>query len=357
MNHRILLTGGGTAGSVTSLIAIAENIKKRDPHVEFLFVGTDNGPERVLAETAGIPFRAIPAGKLRRYWSWQNISDGGGLWRGFRAARQIIKSWRPQIIVSAGSYVSVPVAWAGHFAGCKVLVHQQDVRPGLANRLMTPAADIVTVTFPKSVKDFPANKVHLTGNPVRPAVLHGSAARAEEIFHLEPDVPVLVIAGGGTGSNFLNQITAVAVHKLIRNWQIIHLTGSNRKFIELSDPRYHRFEFLTADIPHALAAATVVVSRAGLGMMTELAALGKATIFVPMPFTHQEENAQYLVERQAGLVVNQAELSADRLVALVNQLLDHPDQRASLSRNIHELYRPEALDEITDLVLSLGSKS
>ena len=353
MNKRILLTGGGTAGSVTPLIALAENIRKRDPSFEFLFLGTADGPERVLADTAGITFRALPSGKFRRYWSWQNLSDFGNVWRAFMVAGQIIRAWKPAVVMSAGSFVSVPVVWAAKFAGAKIMIHQQDVRPGLANRLMQPAASIITVTFPKSVHDFPANKVQLTGNPVRPAVLNGSAEKAREIFQLVPNVPVLVVVGGGTGSNFLNQITAVAISKLIHRWQIIHLTGTHRQFVEFSDPRYHRYDFLTADLPHALAAATVVISRSGLGMITELSALGRASIFVPIAKTHQDENAQYLAARQAGIVVTQDQLTADGLMKILDTLLDHPEQREALSRNIHELYRPEALDRMSDLALSL----
>lgn len=354
MPKRIILTGGGTAGSVTSLIAVADNIKKRDRTVEFLFVGSANGPERVLAETAGINFEAIPAGKLRRYWSWHNFSDLNNLWHGFLAARRVIRRWRPQTVVSSGSYVSVPVVWAGRLAGCKTLVHQQDVRPGLANRLMVPAATVITVTFSKSLQDFPRPKVVLTGNPVRPSVLNGSADRAREIFNLDQSSPVLLVAGGGTGSNFLNQITAVAIYKLIKRCQIIHLTGAERKFVQLSDPRYHRFDFLVAEMSHALAVATIVVSRAGLGMITELSALAKPTIFVPMPLTHQEENAEFIAERQAGLVVAQSDLTPEKLINMVNQLLDHPDQRESLARNIHELYQPAALDRLTDIILNLS---
>ncbi len=348
MKTRMLLTGGGTAGSVTPLLALAEELRKRHPAVEFLFVGTAEGPERPLVESAGIPFRTIPSGKLRRYLSWQNVVDFERLWQGFRQARRLIGQWKPLVIVSAGSYVAVPVVLAGRLAGVKILIHQQDVRPGLANRLVAPLADRITVSFESSLRNFPARKTRWTGNPVRPAILQGSAIEARRLFELPAGQPVLLIIGGGTGASYLNHVCSAAAYKLVRQWSVIHVTGPQRDFPQLRHEQYRLYSFLTWQLPHALAVADLVITRAGLGAFTELAALGKAAIFVPMPSSHQEENAQLIREAKAGIVIDQRQFDQSRLLSLTDRLFAHPEERRALGERLHRFYRPDALMYLTD---------
>lgn len=355
MRKKILLTGGGTAGSVTPLLAIAEQITALDPEVEFLFVGTASGPERVLVEASTIPFHSIPAGKLRRYWSWQNFTDLRRTWEGYRQARAIVNWWRPDVIVAAGSFVSVPVAYAGWRAGCRLLVHQQDVRAGLANRLLSRMADIVSVTFEKSLADFPPAKVRLTGNPIRPEILSGSIRQAKQLFKLESKIPVLLALGGGTGSLFLNELVSQSAIQLIKDWQIIHLTGPGREYLSLKDQRVHQFDFLTWQMAHALAVADVVVARAGLGTITELAALGKKSVIIPMPGTHQEANAKFLSEAQAAIVLPQTTLTPEIFQKQLLDLLQDDQLQKKISANIHRLYRPDAAKTIGQLVLHLAA--
>lgn len=353
MKPRILITGGGTAGTFTPLLAVVDWLRQHQPAAEWLFVGSSQGPESSLAEAAGIPFQAIPAGKLRRYWSAQNFYDVGNFWQGFAAARKIIRDWRPQVVLSAGSYVSVPVVWAAKLAGCRVLIHQQDVLPGLANRMMARFADRITVSFAQSKSSFPSRKVLVTGNPVRPDILKGSRDEGLKIFHLNPGLPTLLVIGGSTGSQFINNLVGTTGYRLVQHWQVIHLTGSGRDFVELEDERYHRYDFLTWQMPHAMAVADVVLNRAGLGTLSELAALARACIFIPMPNTHQEANARMLSDLKAGIVLDQAKLDPAEFVALMERLRDEPNERAYLGKNLHQLYRPDAVDQIGKLVLDL----
>lgn len=349
--QKILLTGGGTAGSVTPLLAVVQYVRERQWPVEFFFIGTAEGPERRLAQAANVQFHAIPSGKLRRYWSWQNLRDVPKILQGFHAARQLIRQWRPDTILTAGSFVSVPVVWAGRMAGCRIIVHQEDVRPGLANRLMAPMANIVTISFERSARSFSSKKARLTGNPVRPEILQGSRTIGQEFFGLESQTLTILVLGGGTGSDFLNRLVGATAYKLVREWQIIHVTGVERDFPELHDPRYHRVDFLTWEMPHALAAADLVLSRAGLGAITELSALGKPAVFVAMPGTHQEENAQLIADTQAGRVISQDELTANRFLALVDDLRRHPQERKHLGDNLFRLFRPDALAQLVSVVV------
>lgn len=355
MKRRILLSGGGTAGSVTPLIALKEQLERQHHDIEFLFLGSADGPERVLATAAHIPFRSISGGKFRRYWSWKNVSDLGSIWRGFRQSQKIMKEWRPDVCVSAGSFISVPVIWAAHRAGVRTIIHQQDVRPGLANRFMVYAADIITVTFQRSMKKFPKNKVRWIGNPVRLEVLAGDMSKARELFHLPEHAPVLLVIGGGTGSSSINSIIGAMAFHLVQQWSIIHVTGPDRDFVELHDPHYQRFPFLTWQLPHALAAADVVVTRAGLGIFSELAALAKAAIFIPLPNSHQEDNAAVVSEASAGIVIQQNSQTGERLAEALETLRRNPAERQRLGRNLHQFYNPDALTKLSDAVLHVAS--
>ncbi|MBI4142622.1 glycosyltransferase [Candidatus Uhrbacteria bacterium] len=176
---RILLVGGGTLGSVTPLLAVAEELQRQktvsdtvsEKVSDTVFWGTRMGPERVLVEAMGIPFRSIPAGKLRRYWDARNLFDLFVVKWAFWVALVRLIRWRSSVVVGAGSFVQVPVLWAAWVLRIPIVIHQQDVRPGLANRLVAPFARAITATFPETARMFRGRPVTVVGNPVRRAVL------------------------------------------------------------------------------------------------------------------------------------------------------------------------------------------
>jgi UDP-N-acetylglucosamine--N-acetylmuramyl-(pentapeptide) pyrophosphoryl-undecaprenol N-acetylglucosamine transferase len=237
------------------------------------------------------------------------------------------------------------------------LIHQQDAVPGLANKLLVPFAQKITVALPDTVRSFPAGRTQLRGNPVRPRVLTGNAGEGFHRFGLDPDVPLLLVTGGGTGALGLNRIVAEAAPKLTDICQMIHLTGRGRG-VPTADlgPRYQQHELIVSEMPHVLAAASLVVSRAGMGTLTELSALRKPTIIVPMPGSHQEENAQIYSRHGAALVLDQAELTPDLLVQTVGDLLADAARRETLGRAIHGLMPMDAAARIADDVLALARR-
>lgn len=338
---------------MTPLLALASELRRRRKDPEFLFIGTWHGPERQLVEAANIPFQAINSGKLRRYWSWKNISDVWNIWRGYRQAKKIIREWQPQVAVTAGSYVSVPIIKAAQRQGVKTLVHQQDVQPGLANTLMASKADVITTAFEISRSAFPKDKTFWIGNPVRPEILRGDVKRARNFFELSDKFPVLLILGGGTGSDKINSLVAEVGDQLTPKWQIIHLTGRSRNNSIVARSNYKSYEFLTEEMADALAVADVVISRAGLGIISELSALGKPTIFIPMPDTHQEKNARLISDNAAGFVLNQDESLAKKLLAVLEKLRQDSDEAKQLGVNLNKLSKPDALARMADYVISL----
>ena len=181
---KILLSGGGTAGSIMPLIALKEGLSKKSWQTDFLLIGTKNGPERELCQYYGIPFRPINTGKFRRYFSINNFIDPFKIISGYFEAKKILKVFDPDIVVSAGGFVAVPVSRAAYKLKIPVVIHQQDVIKGLANRLIEKYADLITVNFETSRKDFNAKKTRAIGNPIRPDIIKGDAETARQIFNL-----------------------------------------------------------------------------------------------------------------------------------------------------------------------------
>lgn len=353
---KVLFSGGGTLGPVTPLLAVAAEIRRRQPDTVLTWFGTKTGPERALVEAAGIKFVAIPSGKLRRYASGSNILDVFRIAAGCFAAFWLLLRDRPNVIVSAGGFVAVPVVWAGWLLRIPSHIHQMDVRPGLANRLCQPFARSISVSLEKSLADFPKKKTVWTGNPVRPELLTGSRAEAEKIFYLDAGVPTVLALGGGTGSSALNALVKGASHFTQRTCQIIHLSGKGKKDVHVAI-RYHQLEFLAADMRHALAAADVVVARAGMGSLTELAALGKPAIIVPIPKSHQEDNARYFAARGAAIFLDEPSLTPERLAAEIKSLLTDPDRLVKMSDAMLIMAKPDAAAALAERIIAIGNQN
>ena len=354
---KILLTGGGTMGSVSPLLAIVEEIKKEN-EFEFLWIGTKNGPEKKVIENYKIPFKTICSGKLRRYFDWQNFIDIFKIKLGFWQSFFILLKWRPDIIISAGSFVSVPVIWAAWFLRIKILIHQQDIKVGLANKLMAPFAKVITVTFEKSLADY-GKKAIWTGNPIRQKIKiidnKLEIEKAELFFSLEKKLPVILVIGGGTGALELNKIIVQALSQLTEFCQIIHLTGGKIENNSIIKKRYFQYEFLIKEMRYAYVVADLVISRAGIGTLTELSYFKKPSILIPMPKTHQEENANFFQKNQASIILDQNELIKNKnlIIEEIKKTLQSQKRLQGLSENIGKLNKQDAEKEIVKMIKKL----
>lgn len=360
----IILSGGGTGGSVTPLLAVARKLWTEDPNLRLIFVGGKRGPEKELVMTSNfsgqqLEFRSLPAGKLRRYFAWQNFFDIFKILAAFFLALNLIRKEKPGVVVGAGSFVSVPLTWAAYICRVPVIVHQQDVRPGLANRLMAPFARLVTVVFEKSLRDYGPEAVWI-GNPFNEPSNVNSNISQKVACGLCPTKPLLVITGGGTGSAAINELVFQSVAKLSAAAQIMHLTGKGKapsaseqaRLAQYSD--YHHAELLSnAEVFNLLIAADLVVSRCGLATLTELSALAKPAILIPMPKSHQEDNAAVFAQAKAALVLNQAELDAEKFSEAVLQILHDPIRREELSRHIGRFMKKDAAQIMASFILEI----
>ncbi len=354
---KILFSGGGTLGPVTPLLAIKDVIIETEKRAEFFWIGTKNGPEQELLLEHDIPFRAIPAGKFRRYFSFLNIFDIARVVGGFFYALHILLKVSPDICISAGGFVSVPVHLAAWLLGIPTWIHQQDVEVGLANRLMAPFARVITTSLSQTTSQFSKRKTKWLGNPVRKEIFEGDKSRAQKMFDLSPNLPVVVVIGGGTGSLRVNQLIAEAVPHVSQYAEILHLSGRERpqesvtKTAELF-PHYRVYQFLGAEMKDAYAAADIVVCRGGFGTLTEAAALEKPCIIIPKP-GHQIENVRFLERAGAAILIN--ELTADGLYLAkkIRELVTNPETTQELARRMHDILKVASREDIRDICMQL----
>ena len=305
----IVFSGGGTLGSVSPLLAVYTRFRRRHPDMKYLWVGTRDGIEDELVRQYNLPFIPIFAGKIRRYFSFKNVMDAAYLMLGFFQSLWIVVRYRPSVVISAGGYVSVPLTWAAWLCRVPTIIHQQDLDIGLANKLMAPFATRIFVALPEGLNHFPKKKTIVVGNPAREEILAHSREEAIEKLKLDATVPVVLIFGGGTGAEALNRLVEKALGQLVQFCQVIHITGRGKegetKELKEKYERYHPYTFVKEAMAFAMAAADLVVSRAGFATLSELSAIGKPAIIMPIPDSHQEKNVAFFEARRAIEVLNE----------------------------------------------------
>ena len=346
MSQHILMTGGGTLGPVTPLLAVAAEWRKRDPDVKISWIGTPHGPEKVLIESAKLDFYSLAAPKFdrTRWWTVPAVPFLL-LWSCVRAWQRL-SLLQPDIVLTAGAYVSVPIVWMARLKGIPVWVHQLDVIPGLANKLMAKVANKISVTWTESLPSFPASKTEVVGAMARKFVKVGEQQMARERYGFAVDKPTVLVMGGGTGAMSLNEMMLIIAPDLLKQANVLHLTGKGKMLGSLANigEHYVAVEFLNEGMADAYAVADVVVARAGMGTIAELAALGKPTVLIPMPGTHQEANAKALVDRDAALLVTQ--LTPQTLLQAIERLLNDKARREQLAHNIRGIFALNADERI-----------
>ncbi len=358
---RVLLTGGGSGGPTTPLLALAQEIRRLKKNSKFLFLGTKYGPEKKMAEKADIPFSTIPSGKLRRYWDWKNFVDplyilGGGIMGLIHLLR-----FHPQVIVSAGSFVSVPVAYAAGILRVPHVILQMDLHSGLANRLMSPVSSALVFYFESTASQFPnISFKRKIGPVVRNEIYSANAKRAEKRFGLNSERPLILITGGGQGAVGLNNAILPLLNHWLLDFQVVHLTGSRFKnnfeheSIPFSHPDYHPLEVAREGMGDLLARSEIVITRAGMGILGELAVLKKDTILIPLPGTHQEENARLIKENCASEYVSQHVLATEGIMWWENFFRNRVP--GEMGRKLHNLFPDGGTKDFAKLVVDIIMK-
>jgi len=337
-------------GPVTPLLAVYEAWKKRDSSLEVLWVGTPHGPEKAVIEDQNIPFFSLPVARFPRYISWEWVLAPFRFVAALYKATQFFRFQHIDLVASAGGYTAVPVILAAKVFGVKIWVHQQDVDVLLTNRLTAPLADCLTAAWSHHKTTLGKN-VQIIGNPVRMSVLEGSCERAYERFHLNKEKQTVLVVGGGSGAVWLNTMIDQIASRLIARANVIHVTGKGKSGASLCHKDYYVREFLIEDMKDAYALADVVVSRAGLGTISELSALAKAAIIIPLPDSIQESNARMI--ESACLVLDQKQVTPDLLFTSIIDLLNDSYRRQDFGQKMQNLFPTRIADEVVEMLIGL----
>ena len=356
--HKIVLTGGGTAGHVSPNLALIPALTA--DNWEIFYIGSSNGLEKQLVAEVGLPYYGISSGKLRRYFSWQNFIDPFKVIKGIFDAYGAIAKIKPQVVFSKGGFVTVPVILASWLQRIPVIIHESDFSSGLANRLSLPFATKVCVTFPETAKNLAkyGSKVQHTGLPIRPDIRNGKADRGRAFCGIYGDLPVLFVVGGSTGSAKINLVVRSILDILTQKYQVVHACGKGHLDPNLKDyPRYCQFEYLGTELADVLAMADLVVSRSGANAIFEFLTLRKPNLLIPLSKLSsrgdQILNAKSFQSRGYSAVLFEEDLTSE---SLLNAIADLDQRRDEYIQNMSQSKDNRAIAQIVDLIKSFSEK-
>jgi UDP-N-acetylglucosamine--N-acetylmuramyl-(pentapeptide) pyrophosphoryl-undecaprenol N-acetylglucosamine transferase len=353
---RFVIAGGGTGGHLFPGIAIAEAIVEKEMGNEVLFIGTERGIETKVLKGGKFPLITIQArplkgrsllGKVKAIWS---------IPKALREAYSILKNFQPQLVLGVGGYASGPTLMAASFLGIKRAIHEQNVIPGMTNRLLKWFSQRIFVSFEETKRYFPDKKTHVTGNPIRKGIFKGIEKRKGDRF-------TLLVFGGSAGAHRINKAMMESLdllQKIKPFLMFFHQTGREDEGWVSEGYRNHGFEALVRPFFEDMATyyqrSDLVVCRSGASTVAELAVCGKAAILIPYPYAahnHQSINAQKLVDLGAARMIRDEELSGPPLAQNILYLYDHPEERTQMEEKIRQLGRPKAAQEIVEYCYAL----
>ena len=363
----ILLSGGGTGGHIYPAIAIADELKRRYPDANFLFVGAKDRMEMEKVPQNGYEIKGLWISGIQRSLSLKNLSFPFKLISSLWNARKIIKKFKPSIVIGTGGFASGPTLFVAESKGIPTLIQEQNSYPGITNKLLSKKVDKICVAYDHLDRFFEKNKIVKTGNPVRQDLISKESKRKEGIaeFKLNPDKKTLLVLGGSLGARAINQLIETNIEWLVKlNIQVIWQTG------KLYFDDYKKYDSLNGVQTHAFlnkmnltyAAADFIISRAGAGSISELCIVGKPTIFIPSPNVsedHQTKNALAIVEKEGAILLEEKNVSSFKKV--VEELITDEAKQKKLSDNLKKMALPNAtvtiVDEIEKLMNIMSSQS
>ena len=361
----VIIAGGGTGGHTSPGLVVAALLRERA--IAIAWIGSRAGVEARRAPERSIPYFAIPTGKLRRAWAWQNVADLlVNVPAGVLGAARLLRRLRPRVVFATGGFVALPVVVAAAALRIPIVIHEQVTVPGLANRIAARLARRIAITFTESARHFPAARTVVTGNPLRPELRAGSRADAAARFGLDPALPLVYVTGGAQGAQRINRAVGEILAPLLGLAQVIHQCGDNpatgdRRWLEARRAalppalaaRSTIVPWVGAELASIYAAAALVVARAGAGTVNECCQLGVPALYIPLPGTRGDEqtaNAR-LVERAGGAVVlPQSELTPERLLAEIQRLLADPQRLKQMGEHARTLAVPDAAERLVALL-------
>jgi len=371
---KFLFTCGGTAGHINPAIAVAGRLREAMPDAQFLFIGAEDRMEADLVPRAGYELKTIRITNIRRGFRPEDISHNlktvKNVLTSTAEARRIIKEFGPDVVVGTGGYVCYPVLKAASGLGIPTAVHESNAVPGLTTKMLERIVDTIMVGFEESRGNYRRpERVVVTGTPVRGGFLNADKRAAKEMLSLDPGKPLLVSVWGSLGASRMNGIMKDFIVRACGDpfFDLIHSSGKagySRMAEALEKERPDCFACgmdvrdYIYDMPRVMAAADLVICRAGAATLAELTAMGKPAILVPSPNVtnnHQEKNARVLENAGGAKVLLETEASAEKLYDVASALLRDPEQLERMSKNMRSLGVTDATERIADMVLCLAA--
>ncbi len=351
---KVVLTGGGTAGHVTPNIALMPELKKRGYTISY--IGSYEGMEKDMITETGTPYYGIATGKFRRYFDLKNFTDPFRVIKGYFEAKSHLKKLKPDVIFSKGGFVAVPVVRAASALKIPVIIHESDMTPGLANKICIPCAKKVCCNFPETMQYLPEDKAVLSGSPIRKELFEGSTAKGLDFCGFNDKKPVLLIVGGSLGAVAVNNAIRAILPELLKGYQVIHLCGKGKTDASLNGiPGYVQYEFIKDELRDLMAAADVVISRAGANAICELLALRKPNILIPLPAGSsrgdQILNAESFKKQGFSYLLPEEDITNEKLLAIIHEVYEN---RASYEKAMAASNQNQAIDIIVGLIEELS---
>ena len=356
---RVLLSGGGTGGHIFPAIAIADEIRKRFPEAEFLFIGAHGKMEMEKVPQAGYIIEGIDIAGINRGNMLSNLGLPFKILKSLSRSKKIIKNFNPDFAVGTGGFASGPALYEASKLGIPIFIQEQNAHAGVTNKILSKKAKAVFTAYPE-VEGFPAEKIHFLGNPIRSAIVNGmqDTTAAKEKMGLDKNKLTILSVGGSLGSRTLNNGWKENLKKLEeKGYQLIWQTGKT-DYSELSSglrlPSCIQLKEFIRDMETAYSAADIIVSRAGAIAISELAVAQKPVVLVPFPFAaedHQTKNALNLVEKNAARMVKDSEMQ-EKFWNTLSELCENEGLRKELSENLKYFAKPDAAKEIVDQIIN-----
>lgn len=362
--YRIIISGGGTGGHIFPAISIANTIRKRFPDAEILFVGAEDRMEMEKVPAAGYPIVGLPVCGFDRARLLNNVRVVAKLCKSLRRAYRTIRSFKPDIAVGVGGFASGPTLRMAGWLGIPTLIQEQNSYAGVTNKLLARKARKICVAYENMERFFPADKIIVTGNPVRKDLEEAleKQAEARTFFGLDPDKKTILVVGGSLGARTINQSVIAGLDELFAHpdVQLIWQTGKYYREEAIRHLKAYRgmklycSDFITR-MDYAYAAADLVISRAGAGSISELCLLKKPVILVPSPNVaedHQTKNARALADKGAAILITDQE-APECLVSRALEVIGDPEKLDTLSRLIAGLAQTRSAERIVDEIVKI----
>ncbi|OTW73785.1 MULTISPECIES: undecaprenyldiphospho-muramoylpentapeptide beta-N-acetylglucosaminyltransferase [Bacillus] len=349
MNKKILFTGGGTAGHVMINMVLIPKFMEKGWGVEY--IGSQNGIEKLLVQN--VKYNSISTGKLRRYWDWENFKDPFKIIKGCIQSYKLMKRIKPDVIFSAGGFVSVPVVIGAWMNKVPVIIREPDSTLGLANKIALPFTTKLCTTFPQTGENVSNEKKIYVGPIVREEIERGNVLRGRSYCKFQQDKPVLLIMGGSQGAQWINDMVRGSLEALLLNFNIVHMCGKGKVDSSIGMEGYIQFEYIGEELPHILNMASVVVSRAGSTAISELLFLKKPMLLIPLTNSSsrgdQVLNAEYFSRQGYAEVIFQDKVSTNAFIHAVNKLNTNKE-RYIQNMNGYTKTNDEGIHQLIDII-------